>query len=85
MIASQSDGHLSHYALDASSNSLSIVSSWKAHNFEAWVAAFDAWNPSIVYSGGDDTLFKGWDLRAPVSAPTFTSKRYVWYQFGRVV
>lgn len=77
MVVSQSDGRLAYYSLDSGGPSLTILQSWKAHDFEAWVAAFDYWSPQSVYSGGDDTLFKGWDVRTPVSTPTFVSKRYL--------
>lgn len=26
-------------------------SSWKAHSFEAWICAFDYWDPSVIYTG----------------------------------
>ena len=29
----------------------------------AWIAAFDAHNPSRIFSGGDDCALKAWDLR----------------------
>lgn len=33
------------------------------HEFEAWVAAFDCSNESVVFSGGDDAVMKCWDTR----------------------
>ncbi|SPO21926.1 uncharacterized protein UTRI_01913_B [Ustilago trichophora] len=52
------------------------LTTWAAHDFEAWIAAFDCYTPTTVWSGGDDLTLKGWDLRAPptsntIPAPTF--------------
>lgn len=52
-----------------------ITSSWHAHDHEPWIAAWDYWNTSVVYSGGDDLAWKGWDLRSPPSSPIFMNKR----------
>lgn len=98
-IISQSDGTLAHvYDLEAaaagSTQSEGMlqpgIETWKAHNYEAWIAAFDSWSPNgqIVWSGGDDLTLKGWDLRMTSNSaqdsddgnvfertPTFSHKR----------
>ncbi|KAJ9478182.1 Diphthine methyltransferase [Pseudozyma hubeiensis] len=48
---------------------------WAAHDFEAWIAAFDCFNPTTVWSGGDDLTLKGWDVRS-VSSTTPTSPTF---------
>ncbi|GAC96222.1 hypothetical protein PHSY_003802 [Pseudozyma hubeiensis SY62] len=48
---------------------------WAAHDFEAWIAAFDCFNPTTVWSGGDDLTLKGWDLRS-VSSTTPTTPTF---------
>lgn len=72
LVASSSDGKLSTWQVTDSG--LEKLAYWKAHDFEAWISAFDYWNPNLVYSGGDDCRFKGWDLRSPLGHPTFISK-----------
>lgn len=56
------------------------LTGWKAHDFEAWIAAFDCHSPTTVWSGGDDLTLKGWDLRTPlflstVPTPTFSCSK----------
>lgn len=37
---------------------LSLRSSWVAHELEAWVARASVADPSLVYTGADDSAFK---------------------------
>ncbi|XP_053336863.1 diphthine methyltransferase isoform X2 [Clarias gariepinus] len=74
VVTSDSTGTLT--VLSLAEDTLSAVSQWKAHDFEAWISAFSYWDTQLVYSGGDDCKLKGWDLRMGPSSPTFTSKRH---------
>ncbi|KAG2350359.1 WD-40 repeat-containing protein [Suillus weaverae] len=60
-----------------STGNLTIVNRWHAHDYEPWIAAWNYWDTSIVYSGGDDLTMKGWDVRQNFSQPIFTNKRHV--------
>jgi len=53
-----------------------VTQQWKAHDYEAWISAYDYWNTNLVYSGGDDCRFKVWDIRLPPDSPVCTSKRH---------
>ncbi|KAJ8318899.1 hypothetical protein KUTeg_003990 [Tegillarca granosa] len=85
---SSSDGFVSSFNL-TEKEGLNCLSSWKAHEFEAWITAFDYWNTNIIYTGnnqghittsktqrGDDCRLKVWDCRQNTSSPVFTSKRH---------
>ncbi|KAJ7900354.1 WD40-repeat-containing domain protein [Mycena olivaceomarginata] len=74
LVVSLSNGSLCH--LSPSESGLSITNSWHAHDFEPWIAAWDYWDSSLIYSGGDDLKLKGWDIRQGFSQPTFTNKRF---------
>jgi len=69
---SLSNGHLA--VCQVNQHSLSLERKWKGHDFEAWIAAFDYYSPTI-YSGADDCTFKSWDYRTDCSKPIF-SKSY---------
>ncbi|GAA5994760.1 diphthamide synthase [Rhodotorula paludigena] len=56
-------------------SSFEVTSTWHGHDFEPWIAAFDCWEPSTVWTGGDDLTLKGWDLRQGCDRPTFVNKR----------
>lgn len=47
---SSSDGCVSLFSL-TESEGLNCLSSWKSHDFEAWITAFDYWNTNIIYTG----------------------------------
>ena len=56
------------------------LETWKAHNNEAWIAAWDCWtNGTVAWSGADDLTLKGWDVRTPVRRtgrdPTFVTRK----------
>ncbi|RKP04144.1 hypothetical protein CXG81DRAFT_16427 [Caulochytrium protostelioides] len=37
----------------------------EAHGYEAWIVAWDAFQPTVMYSGGDDCRWNVWDTRSP--------------------
>ncbi|XP_041094458.1 diphthine methyltransferase isoform X2 [Polyodon spathula] len=76
IVCSDSKGCISLLSLSGSAASLHLLSQWKGHEFEAWIAAFDHWNSDVLYSGGDDCRLKGWDVRTGSSCPVFTSRRH---------
>lgn len=82
-IVSQSDGTLAHisnlnvleYASIEQGKMANVaIETWHAHDYEAWIAAFDCWSAGrIVWSGGDDLTLKGWDVRTPIRQPSSSS------------
>ncbi|XP_054719625.1 diphthine methyltransferase-like [Uloborus diversus] len=73
IITSDNLGNLNYFSMREAN--LCMLKSWKAHEFESWIAAFDYDQSDIVYSGGDDCCLKCWDLRNS-QLPVFVKKRY---------
>ena len=61
IVVSDSKGFVS--LLEINESELSKVDSWPAHEFEAWIAAFDCWDTNVIYTGGDDCKFYRFDTR----------------------
>ncbi|KAF8445936.1 WD-40 repeat-containing protein [Boletus edulis BED1] len=75
LIVSLSDGTLS-LLRPCSQGELVVSNNWHAHDHEPWVAAWNYWNNSVIYSGGDDLQMKGWDERQGFDQPIFVNKRF---------
>ncbi|KAI4587913.1 hypothetical protein MJG53_020591, partial [Ovis ammon polii x Ovis aries] len=51
IISSDSKGQLHLLKISEAGPGLQAVVAWQAHQFEAWVAAFNYWQTEVVYSG----------------------------------
>lgn len=69
---SDSGGYIRIISLDGSD--ARIKETIEAHKFETWVTRFNNYNSSIVYSGADDNLLKGFDTRT--NKPIFSIKEH---------
>jgi len=74
LVVSLSSGSLC--ILGANEGGFSAIDTWHAHDYEPWIAAWDYWDPCVIYSGGDDLKLKGWDTRQGFSQPTFINRRF---------
>ena len=76
-IVSRSDGEICVVEVgDGSSlrQSRSIVAHALANApIEVWTVAANPFHSAVVWSGADDAMLKGWDLRTPCNTPTFTA------------
>ncbi|OJA21503.1 hypothetical protein AZE42_05114 [Rhizopogon vesiculosus] len=72
LVVSLSNGSLCVLKPD-STGEVSVVDKWHAHDYEPWIAAWNYWDTSVVYSGGDDLTMKGWDIRQSFSVTTIQS------------
>jgi diphthine methyl ester acylhydrolase len=52
LVVSDSSGTVALLAVNG--GRIEEVHSWKSHGFEAWIAAFNYWNPDVFYSGKYD-------------------------------
>jgi diphthine methyl ester acylhydrolase len=62
LAVSGSDGSI--HVMKPTESEYIVDQSYQAHGFEAWITAFDYHKRSVLYSGGDDCLFKIWDLNS---------------------
>lgn len=78
-VTSRSDGRVSLVALTPTG--LEPVLHWNAHNLggcpiEVWVAVVNNSNPNVVWTGGDDSCLRGWDVRENMYSPLFVNKKH---------
>nr|GAT44193.1 predicted protein [Mycena chlorophos] len=78
LVVSLSNGSLCLLRMDdqGCASGLRAIKTWAAHDFEPWIAAWDYWDASIIYSGGDDLKLKMWDTRQGFLQPSLTNKRF---------
>uniref|UniRef100_A0AAV1UK99 methylated diphthine methylhydrolase n=1 Tax=Peronospora matthiolae TaxID=2874970 RepID=A0AAV1UK99_9STRA len=81
--ASHSNGYVSVW--NVAPQGIVQQAKWRAHDLygspiEAWISAFNCHDPNVLFSGADDAILKGWDLRAGFAAPTF--KNTLHYSMG---
>lgn len=60
--------------LKLSDQELLLQERFLAHDFEAWITAFDYWNPDTLFTGGDDCKFRRFDLRMDTAMAVSTSR-----------
>ena len=58
LVVSNSPGTIS--VLQCVESEVKNLVSWKAHDFEPWVAAWDRWNQSMVFTGKYSTARLAW-------------------------
>ena len=49
IVTSDTKGYLNH--IQVGEVEMDLVNSWKAHDFESWIAAFNYADTNIIYSG----------------------------------
>ncbi|KAF9229278.1 WD-40 repeat-containing protein [Gyrodon lividus] len=75
LVVSLSNGSLS-LLKPSYQGDLTISDKWHAHDHEPWITAWNYWDTSVLYSGGDDLKMKGWDERQGFDQPIFVNKRF---------
>ncbi|EGD74152.1 hypothetical protein PTSG_06161 [Salpingoeca rosetta] len=75
VVVSDQNGDISELQL-LPSGELVRKSKWHAHEFPAWITAYNCWDTNIVFSGGDDCKFRVWDTRTDCSFSVAATKRH---------
>ncbi|XP_011635859.1 diphthine methyltransferase [Pogonomyrmex barbatus] len=73
IIVSDTAGQVSHFTWRDTGDLMKNFT-WPAHEFQAWIAAYDYDCSNLFYTGGDDSKFLGFDTRTKLSTPTFCKK-----------
>ncbi|XP_073871936.1 diphthine methyltransferase isoform X12 [Macaca fascicularis] len=85
IISSDSTGQLHLLMVNETGPKLQKVAAWQAHQFEAWIAAFDYWHTQIVYSGSSvpflDLVYLP-EKKGSMREIRFLSRSCEWFAFG---
>ncbi|KAJ3322057.1 hypothetical protein HDV06_003658 [Boothiomyces sp. JEL0866] len=73
LAVSQSDGNIS--ILAGTQTGLVLKEEWSAHDLEAWTVCYNYHETNTLYTGGDDCMFKIWDVRC-LDMPSIVNKKH---------
>ena len=66
LAVSHDDGSVSLW--EAEGPALRCLHWWQGHDNEAWIVACHREAPHLLWTGGDDTALRGWDLRTGIGS-----------------
>ncbi|XP_043247199.1 diphthine methyltransferase-like [Amphibalanus amphitrite] len=76
LAVSDSSGAVTVLQLAEDGRELTVLWTNVCHGHEAWTCGFKHSDGNVVYTGGDDLLFRGYDIRLDPACPVFTNRSH---------